>query len=95
MTLHECLTEAARRYTRFHRGKLLTEALVGLGTASDYRTALRGGYMALVYGRTPYCIGWLRLTDKGAAIVQRWLDEGVTYQSIEAGRQPSPIRLGQ
>ena len=92
MTLYESLIEAARRYSRFANGQSLTEAWTGLGTENEYRAALRGKYMELVHGKNPRYAVWLKLTPKGAAIVQGWLDQGFDYVAIEAGRQPTVVR---
>lgn len=91
--LYDLLTEALRRYARFHKGESLTEAWTGLGSARDYRNALQGGYMEWINGvGNPGYTYWLRLTEKGAKIVQAWLDKGFDYQDIETGaRLPWPV----
>lgn len=75
------LLEAMRRYTQFHPDEELTEAWTGLGYPSHYRPVLKAGLMTWVYGEPKGSrahVGWLRLTEAGAAIVQAWLDEEVT-----------------
>lgn len=86
---HWALKEALRRYTRFHRGEDLLTAWTGLGTKTTYKEALEKGFMAWVHGEPyPRTANWLRLTSKGARIVQRWLDQGYTHSNIESGHKP-------
>ena len=77
------LLEAKRRYTLFSpREGLedLADAWTGLGHRSDYKPVLDAGLMEWVFQEPyPRCMGWLRLTESGAKIVQAWLDE----ESIE------------
>jgi hypothetical protein len=80
----EILREALRRYTRFHNGKPLTQAWTGLGPATTYKPAVDGGYMEIVGEPNPRYNCWWRLTDKGAAIVQAWLDAGQSHETVEA-----------
>ena len=77
------LREACRRYLRFHRGSPLTKVWTGLGTATEYAPAVKGGYMARIHDPNRRYLCWWRLTEKGAAIVQEWIDSGLTYQIIE------------
>ena len=83
---HRKLCEALRRYTRFGEGKPLTEAWTGLGSATDYRPG--DGLMEIATSSNPGYSTWWRLTPKGAALVQTWLDRGFTYIDIEAKRLP-------
>ena len=102
-TLYELLAEALRRYTRFGFWKVqegnpepLTEAWTGLGSERQYRSALHGGYMELVHDRNPGYSVWLRLTSKGAAIVQVWIDGGFDYHNVEADESlPWPATIGK
>jgi len=93
---HTLLCEALRRYTRFGigDGKSLTEAWTGLGFTSYYKIALETGLMTYIDGDKPYprILHWFRLTDKGAKIVQNWLDLGFTYEDIENGKLP-PLKI--
>lgn len=78
------LLESLRRYTRFDLGKPLTECSTGLGYKSEYKPVLESGYMVWTYGPpSPRCLGWLKLTRKGAEIVQGWLDKGYSYEDVE------------
>ena len=77
------LREALRRYCRFHKGRTLTRGWTGLGTATDYAPVVRGGYMEVATGLNPGYDTWWRLTAKGAAIVQEWLDAGITHETVE------------
>jgi len=85
------LKEALRRYTRFHQaeGKALTGAWTGLGTATEYAPVVQAGYMTVATSPNPGYMTWWRLTDKGAEIVQGWLDAGLTYETIESQRKAS------
>ena len=69
------LLEAMRRYTRFHPGEDPTKAWTGLGYYTDYKPVLSTGLMEwCASGKPPpRCMGWLRLTEAGATIVQAWL----------------------
>jgi len=69
------LRNALYRYLRFHKGEELTRAWTGLGTAAVYRPVTDAGYMEFIHGTPePRIDGWLRLTPKGAEIVQAWID---------------------
>lgn len=88
---HTLLCEALRRHTRFNLRDLkkpLNEAWTGLGTYTDYKPAIVADLMTYVHKPNPRCDQWWKLTDKGAAIVQQWLDQGYTFQDIEAGNRP-------
>jgi len=67
-----CLLEALRRYVRFHYGKDLVTAWVGLGTKTDYKS-VNGKFMTMVHGHEPRANGWWKLTERGHAIVDYWL----------------------
>lgn len=70
------LLEAMRRYKQFHPGEELAEAWTGLGYYTDYEPVLSAGLMSwVVPGHGRKYMGWLQLTEAGAAIVQAWLDE--------------------
>ena len=71
----DILQEALCRYKLFHQGEELTTAWTGLGTATFYGPVAKGGYMEMVHGPNPGYDVWWRLTRKGAAIVQLWLQE--------------------
>jgi len=87
---HTLLCEALRRYTRFHNKESLTQAWTGLGFPSEYKMAIKAGLMDYVFdNRTPRIMHWYKLTDRGAEIVQDWLDLGFTYEDIESGYTPS------
>ena len=78
------LLEAMHRYVRFHSGEDLTKAWTGMGGRAVYGPVLESGLMEWVDEPAPRCIGWLRLTEAGAKIVevwlhyQAWLDEEAT-----------------
>lgn len=78
-----CLVEALRRYTRFHEDKPILQAWTGLGFRSEYKQAQENGYMRINGNYSKRCLCWWVLTEKGAAIVQQWLDWGYTYETIE------------
>ena len=72
------LLEAKHRYTLFRPEEELMEAWTGLGYRTDYKPVLSAGLMEWVFQEPQFrCMGWLRLTETGAAIVQEWLDEEV------------------
>ena len=72
-----CLVDALVRYKAYHDGEALTEAWTGLGTMTAYRQAYDEGYMRpLGTAPIPRTHNWWKLTEKGAAIVQAWLDQG-------------------
>lgn len=77
------LIEATRRYTRFHQGEDLNRAWCGLGTASQYKTALEAGLMEFAKPTPKGTRGWLLLTDAGVEIVKTWIDMGLTHEEIE------------
>ena len=83
------LLEAKHRYTMFRSpGEELTEAWAGLGYRSDYKPVLDAGLMEWVrYEPAFRCVGWLRLTEAGAEIVQAWLDKETTESIIRKGGQ--------
>ena len=91
---HYLLCEALRRYTRFNLLDLkypLDKAWTGLGSYTTYKPALNANLMTYIHEPNPRCIQWWKLTEKGAAIVQNWLDEGFDYHDIEANNLP-PLR---
>ena len=79
----ELLLEALRRYTRFHQGEVLTEAWTGSGSYSEYRPCLKAGLMDYAVEPNPGYSTWWKLTDKGAVVVQSWLDAGYSYENVE------------
>lgn len=54
------------------QAKPLLKKWVGLGTEAAYRPALNEGLFRFHDDRKPYkrCMGWLCLTEKGAALLQ-------------------------
>lgn len=73
------LLEAKHRYTSFHPEEELTDAWTGLGSRADYKPVLSAGLMEWALHEPALgCMGWLRLTESGAEIVQAWLDEEIT-----------------
>lgn len=69
------LREAARRSQMFHRGEPLTEAWTGLGSATLYKPVVNAGLMECATTLNPGYSTWWRLTEKGAAIVQKMIRE--------------------
>lgn len=79
---HLLMMEALRRFLKFNNQKLpLITAWTGLGYASHYKPVIDAGWMTWISGRIPSrrCMGWLRLTEEGAKIVQQWIDAGYTH----------------
>lgn len=85
--VRNCLIEAARRRIRFnHLKQPITKQWTGLGTYRWYRRACEEGYMVRVYPNNtvnPRHAQWFRLTPKGARVVMRWLNDGLTLANIE------------
>ena len=74
---YNCLVMAMIRCKAYYDGKPLTEALAGLGSPSEYKQAYDDGYLVPAYGHiTPRVANWWKLTEKGAAVVGKWLEEG-------------------
>ena len=72
------LLEAKRRYTTFYPEEELADAWTGLDHRSTYKPALDARLMEWVLHEPAFrCMGWLRLTEAGAKIVQEWLDEEI------------------
>ena len=70
------LQEAMRRYIHFYSGWELTDAWTGLGYRTTYEPVLSTGLMTWIHNKPGrWQMGWLRLTESGAKIVQAWLDE--------------------
>lgn len=90
MTKHAygCLVEACRRYSHFHLNCPITKAWTGLGTASEYRDAVKAGFMELATQANPGHLTWWRLTPLGAGIVLAWLGAGFTHEKIQNGLLP-------
>ncbi len=82
------LGEALRRFLRFGNGKGITQAWTGLGSYSQYKSALDAGYMTYATKPNPGHMTWWKLSRRGALIVRRWINAGVTYQQIEEGTLP-------
>ncbi len=73
------LKEALRRWnmgTKGQRtgGETLTTAWTGLGSATQYKPAVDAGLMECATQLNPGYLTWWRLTEKGAAIVQKLID---------------------
>jgi len=52
-------------------------AWTGLGYKTVYRSVVDAGLMRWVRGEPrDRHVGWLRLTEAGAKIIQQWIDEG-------------------
>ena len=74
-TIKQLLFEAYRRNQMadgVERSKPLTRRWLGLGTEAAYRPVLRAGLMQFHDGQIPppRCMGWLRLTVAGAAVLK-------------------------
>lgn len=79
------LLEAARRWLRSAdrgRKQALTSEWTGLGSATTYASVLSAGFMIQVEPH-PGTTTWWRLTDKGAAIVQHWIDNGLCSEHFQ------------
>lgn len=79
------MLEALRRYTWFHKGEPLTQCWTGLGYVTEYKPAIKAGFIEPATSSQPRCMRWFRLTETGATIVQQWLNEGRDYRDVEEG----------
>ena len=73
------LMEALRRYIKFNdKNQSITECWTGLGHESYARKVIDAGLMNWSGNHPPSyrCSGWLCLTEKGAKIVSKWIDQG-------------------
>jgi hypothetical protein len=80
VTKDQLLKEALRRWRQrspgdHTGGQTLTTAWTGLGSATQYKPAVNAGLMECATQLNPGYLTWWRLTEKGAAIVQKWLNE--------------------
>jgi len=92
------LLEALRRFTRFvdsegrrTGGDELTRAWTGLGSASAYAPVVNAGLMTVATSPNPRYSTWWRLTEKGAKVVQHWIDSGYGNENVENGWQERGI----
>jgi len=84
----------------FAEGKTMLQAWTGLGTEAQYRNVVARGWMKRVLPRDgvdPKVDQWWKLTESGAAIIQSWIDSGVTiddhFRYFECLRQlPIPVK---
>jgi len=92
---HGALVEALRRRTRFLSnptgGDGITQQWTGLGYVKDYKAAVASGLMEPE--STPHrgCMGWWRLTERGARIIAYWFGQGFNFEKIESGPFPSNL----
>jgi len=90
-SVYRILVEATRRYSRHGEGKDITKAWTGLGYPSEFAAAHKAGLMRPLHDPpTPRIMGWWMLTDKGARIVQKWLDQGFDHLRIETSGDLPP-----
>ena len=84
----ELLVEASRRWLFLtipsDRQNGLTAYWSGFGSATTYRPATRAGLMRPVGSVNRGYSTWWRLTSEGAAIVQTWIDEGLSRDHFDA-----------
>ncbi len=71
------LIEASHRWLNTS-GRRLCDAWMGFGSATTYKPATRAGLMRPLGASRPGHSTWWLLTAKGAAIVQTWLDNGLS-----------------
>jgi len=80
------LREAIRRWRmspdgEHTGGQTLTTAWTGLGCATEYATVLEAGWMTYATRPNPGHLTWFRLTEAGAAIVERIMREEKNHDS--------------
>lgn len=83
-----CLVEALRRYHSFHAQESPLKAWTGLGFPTEYRDAVKLGYMVPVHSIEPRVLSWYRLTEQGLAVALRLANEGYRvhdYQIVHEG----------
>ena len=70
---HWTMEEARRRFESFHEssGKTLGESWLGLGFPSEYKPAVKAGFMRPLSAEVPRCLSWYVLTDAGVAEYRR------------------------
>lgn len=75
------LREAYRRWTKFNHGKTIRTAWTGLGSATDYKSAVDAGLMEPVHELRSGSTIWWKLTEKGvlAMVMLGWI-EGELYE---------------
>lgn len=81
------LLEALRRYLKFNQyNQSITECWTGLETSFTEKSTVEKGYMNFIHGN-PYkrCLGWLKLTQKGSKIIEKWIEEGYTELEFVEG----------
>jgi hypothetical protein len=78
--LYYMLMEALRRYKKFNYGnESMTTAWTGLAYPSHAKSTVESGYMRFLNHRQiSRCRDWLILTEKGAKIVSKWMEDGYT-----------------
>jgi hypothetical protein len=89
---YSLLLEALRRFIRFADNKTLKSAWTGLGYKTVYKPVLDARMMVWVDYVVPRSrtMGWLTLTDLGAKIVQKWIDDGYTQLYFD-GHWETPV----
>ena len=70
-----CLAEALRRCA-MHPSEPIVKVWTGLGSYTTYKSTIDAGFMEYIHSPNPSYIQWFRLTEKGAKIVQNWIDKG-------------------
>lgn len=98
--VRRALEEAARRWKLRRNGdhsggQTLETAWTGLGNRTAYGEAIEAGYMEWACGEPAFrCMGWLRLTAKGAGYVECLLERapaqvpgGCEYELMPSGRR--------
>jgi len=94
---YQLLLEALRRFTMRDRNKTLRYEWTGLGTYAVYRPVIEADLMESIDApklcKARRLDQWWRLTDKGAAIVQLWLDAGYGaehFHNFDFNFRPAP-----
>lgn len=77
------LLEAARRWLKAvqaDKKKNITDAWTGLGFRSEYKCVSDAGLMEDATNCPPMTQTWWKLTERGAQIVQSWIDKGLKLE---------------
>lgn len=93
-----CLCDALRRADIYYQLEgiqslrdNLTTFWAGLGFKTGYQQAIDEGYFEWI-GKPPVprTMGWLHLTDKGAAVIREWWNDGYRGNSVKDFLFPAP-----
>jgi hypothetical protein len=94
----DLMLEAVRRHclnSETNRHRSLGEKWLGLGSKSEYQTALTAGLMQWVHTPSRGCQGWLRLTPLGENVFLKLVACGITAADFNGFYFQSWHKLGE